>query len=160
MSEQLYGAGVLSTLPYVKWAISHYSELPAIIAGAKAVQDAKGLEPKWVAVKLNGDRIVAALADFPGLDELLGGGDAPAPAPVTPVEGGGDPVPFFPQTSYGAGLYALTIPGTVDSTEFAAMVESEAINYGALGDGTIIKFLIENLPAIVQAIVQLVGLFK
>lgn len=139
-------ADFANAMPYVRWGLGHIDEIPTILEGAQAVKEAVGLNAKWDAIKSNGDNVVAILADFPNIDNLLGGGS---------------PSPFLPMAGLAnSGLMACYDPSITGSDAFKAAVEKEAANLGKLGDGTFLKMFLENLPAIMSAAVTLIGLFR
>ena len=168
MSTDVLGAGgnLLSMMPYIRWGISHATEFPAILQGAKDVYDAKGLEPRWGKIKENGDRVVICLKDFPGIEAIAGGGDSPTPAPTPgPVTPHGDDVFSALPASFAAKVAAdhtelCAVFAATPENLLAAAIHEEAENMGKLGDGSIVRFLVENLPTIISAVMQIVSLFK
>lgn len=58
-----------------------------------------------------------------------------------------------------AEAQALLDAKFADDAAFVAEFESRGVPVGKLGDGTILKLLIDNLPAIIAAIMQIISLF-
>ncbi|MGD9647436.1 MAG: hypothetical protein AB7U73_17110 [Pirellulales bacterium] len=124
-------ADLASSLPYIRWALRHAGELPQIIAGCRAVKAADGLQAKWAAFKASGDTIVASLVDFPNIDELLKG-----------------------------RAVALAVSLGVDNvTEADVAAVAAEFQPDKLGDGAILKLILENLPMIVDTVLKIIGLF-
>jgi hypothetical protein len=124
-------ANLTSSLPYIRWALRHSSELPQILAGCRAVKAADGLQPKWTAFKASGDTIVAALADFPNIDELL----------------------------KGQAIALAVSMSVVDVTEANVAAVAAEFYPDKLGDGALLKLILENLPLIIDAVLKIIGLF-
>lgn len=120
-----------SSLPYIRWAMRHASELPQILAGCRAVKAADGLQAKWTAFKASGDTIVATLADFPNIDELL----------------------------KGQAIALAVSLSAADVTEAEVQAVAAEFHPDKLGDGTLLKLILENLPLIVDTVLKIIGLF-
>jgi len=129
---------LVSSLPYIRWALAHAADLPKVLAGCRAVKAADGLEPKWAAFKASGDNIVAVLGDFPNIDELL-----------------------HSQSRVDASLAALATAGTLSTLSEANVAAVAGEFYPEkLGDGALLKLIFENLPMIVETVLKIVGLFS
>lgn len=123
---------LVSSLPYIRWALAHASDLPKVLEGCRAVKAADGLEPKWAAFKASGDNIVAVLGDFPHIDELLKG-----------------------------QAIALAVGASAfDVSEANVAAVAGEFYPEKLGDGALLKLIFENLPMIVETVLKIVGLFS
>ena len=123
---------VISSLPYIRWALAHASDLPKVLAGCRAVKAADGLEPKWAAFKASGDNIVAVLGDFPNIDQLL----------------------------KGQAVSLAVTASALEVTEANVAAVAGEFYPEKLGDGAILKLIFENLPMIVETVLKIVGLFS
>ncbi len=123
---------VISSLPYIRWALAHASDLPKVLEGCRAVKAADGLEPKWAAFKASGDTIVAVLGDFPHIDELL----------------------------KGRAIVLAVGASALDVSEANVAAVAGEFYPEKLGDGALLKLIFENLPMIVETVLKIVGLFS
>lgn len=123
---------LVSSLPYIRWALAHAADLPKVLAGCRAVKAADGLEPKWAAFKASGDTIVGVLGDFPNIDELLKG-----------------------------QAIALAVGASIcNVTEDSVAAVAGEFYPDKLGDGALLKLIFENLPMIVETVLKIVSLFS
>ncbi len=128
-------------LPYIRWAIAHARDLPALMEDFQAILSATGIDGKWAAVKTLLDLIVSIGADFPGLADIVSPTPGPSPSPApSPADG-----PIGPIVSAHKPLSASEVD------------EFLSANVGAFGDGTLLK---EAFKAFVTHLPQIISLIS
>ena len=133
--------------PVILWGIRHAKDLPTIRANFNAVGTAQNLLPKYEAWKVSSDFIVSLLADFPNIDEIVNRFGSHTLA--------ADALSMYPDAN---GVYTFAACGTqLTEANIQAVADAHQLK---LGDGTIIRLVLENLPAVIAAIMQIIGIFK
>ncbi len=130
--------------------ISHWAQVPLIVTRAQAVVDAEGLPDQWTAFKGLGDVLVPIAADLVGAAQEVGtlsdADEKEFRAAILSMPNGEVPCGEVE----ALGLFRRRPPVATDPNAPAP---------GPRFDGTLMKQLLANLPAIIAAIQALLPMF-